>query len=84
MSKTESLYRSVTDRRTDGQTDNKNMHVHMHAMMFYPFVKFEVNCSRHVRDIAQDVPFHKQNGRQSAIFDLIMKLLHMHISSVRY
>ena len=63
----------------DGQTDNKNI-----AMMFYPFRKFEVNCSRHVLDIAPDMHFHNQIGRQSAIFDLIMKLLLVHMYNARY
>ena len=58
----------------------KILHVHKYAMMIYPFMKFEVNCSRHVQDRAPDMHFHNQNDRQSAIFDLIMKSLHMLMS----
>jgi len=73
--------------QTNGRMDRritKILHVHMYTMMIYPFMKFEVNCSRHVRDIAPDMHFHNKNGRQSAIFDQIMKLLLVHMSSVRY
>ena len=76
---------SHTHTQTDGHTDDKKiLLVRMYAMMFYPFIKFEVNCPRPVLDIALDMHFHIQNGRQSAIFDPIMKSLHVHMHHIRY
>ena len=49
-----------------------------------PCAKFERNRLRHVREMALDMKKSQQNGRLTAILDLIAKPIDVHMSTIVY